>query len=188
MAVGARLGILAALRYRARTPCAQTDTMTLHWLWYVLAALLVIVGIVGSVLPALPGVPLVFIGLLLAAWADDFQHVGAWTLILLGALAVLAIAIDFIAGVLGAKKVGASRQAVIGAALGTLVGIFLGLPGIVFGPFVGALLGELLAGGTWRKAGGVGVGAWLGFVVGSLAKLGLCGVMLGIFAFAFALG
>lgn len=161
--------------------------MDAHWLWYVLAALLVIVGLIGSVLPALPGVPVVFIGLLLAAWADGFAHVGAFTLFLLAALAVAAIAIDFVAGVLGAKKVGASRHAVIGAALGTVIGLFFGIPGIIFGPFLGALLGELLAGGTLRKAGGVGVGAWLGFVVGSLAKLALCGIMLGVFAFTWSM-
>ena len=162
--------------------------MDWHWLWYAFAAALVVVGVIGSVLPALPGVPLVFIGLLLAAWADGFAHVGPWLLVLLGVLALIAIGIDFVAGVLGAKKVGASRYAVIGATLGTFAGLFLGIPGIVFGPFVGALLGELAAGGGLRKAGGVGVGAWIGFLVGSIAKLGICGVMLGIFAFAFAAG
>ena len=162
--------------------------MAWTWLWYVLAAVLVVVGIIGAVLPALPGVPLVFLGLLLAAWADGYAHVGIGWLTLLALLTVAAMAIDFAAGVLGAKKVGASRYAVVGAALGTLVGLFLGLPGIILGPFAGALLGELLAGGTLRKASGVGVGAWLGFVVGSLAKLAICGVMLGIFAFAFATG
>jgi uncharacterized protein YqgC (DUF456 family) len=160
--------------------------MDWHWVWYALAAALVIVGVIGSVLPALPGVPLVFVGLLLAAWADGFAHVGPWLLVLLGVLALIAIGVDFVAGVLGAKKVGASRYAVIGATLGTFAGLFLGIPGIVFGPFVGALLGELAAGGTLRKASGVGVGAWIGFLVGSVAKLGICGVMLGIFAFAFA--
>lgn len=162
--------------------------MAWHWLWYALAVLLVIAGLIGAVLPALPGVPLLFVGLLLAAWADGFARVGIGWLSLLALLTVAAMAIDFVAGVLGAKKVGASRQAVIGAALGTLAGLFLGLPGIILGPFAGALLGELLAGGTLRKAGGVGVGAWVGFVVGSLAKLAICGVMLGIFAFALATG
>jgi uncharacterized protein YqgC (DUF456 family) len=75
-----------------------------------------------------------------------------------------------------------------GATLGTLVGIFLGLPGLLLGPFVGALAGELVAGGTLRKATGVGVGAWLGFLVGAVAKLGLCFAMLGLFAFAFLVG
>jgi uncharacterized protein YqgC (DUF456 family) len=140
------------------------------------------------VLPALPGVPLVFAGMLLAAWADHFAHVGVFTLVVLGVLMLIALAVDFVAGVLGAKRVGASRYAVIGAALGTIAGIFFGLPGLLLGPFVGALLGELVAGGTLRKATGVGVGAWIGFLVGTAAKLGVCFAMLGIFAFAFLFG
>ena len=72
--------------------------------------------------------------------------------------------------------------------LGTVTGVFFGLPGLLLGPFVGALLGELAAGGGLRKATGVGVGAWLGFVVGTAAKLGLCFAMLGVFALAFAIG
>lgn len=157
-----------------------------HTLWYVLAAVMVLVGIVGSVLPALPGVPLVFGGLLLAAWAGDFRHVGAFTLSVLGALTVFALVVDFVAGVLGARRVGASRYAVIGAALGTLIGIFFGLPGLLLGPFAGALIGELAAGGTLHKATEVGIGAWIGFVAGTVVKLGVCFAMLGIFALAHA--
>jgi uncharacterized protein YqgC (DUF456 family) len=162
--------------------------MDTHTLWYILAALLIVVGIVGTVLPVLPGVALVFAGMLLAAWADGFQHVGTVTLVVLGILSALALAVDFIAGMLGAKRVGASRQAVIGAALGTLVGIFFGLPGLLLGPFVGALVGELVAGGSLRKATDVGVGAWVGFLVGVVLKLGVCFAMLGVFALAFVFG
>lgn len=161
------------------------QSLDLHTLWYVLAAVLIVVGFAGTILPALPGVPLVFMGMLLAAWAEGFRHVGTFTLIVLGVLTVLALVVDFVAGVLGAKRVGASRYAVVGAALGTFAGLFLGLPGLLLGPFAGALVGELAAGGTWRKATGVGVGAWLGFVVGAVLKLGVCFAMLGIFAVAF---
>lgn len=153
-------------------------------LWFVLAAILILVGIAGTVLPALPGVPLVFVGMLVAAWADDFTRVGAPTLVVLGILTALTVVIDVVASLLGAKKVGASRHALIGAAIGTVVGLFFGLPGLLLGPFVGALLGELLAGGTLRRATGVGVGTWLGFIFGTVVKIGLCFAMLGIFVFA----
>jgi uncharacterized protein YqgC (DUF456 family) len=162
--------------------------MTAHTLWYILAAILIAVGFVGTILPALPGVPLVFAGMFVAAWADGFQHVGVWTLIALGVMTLLAVAVDFLAGLAGAKRVGASRLALIGAAVGTLVGIFFGLPGLLLGPFLGALLGELFAGGTLRRATDVGVGAWIGFLVGTVLKLGVCFAMLGIFVLAFVVG
>ena len=162
--------------------------MPIEILWYVIAAILIVVGLVGTILPALPGVPMVFCGMLLAAWTDHFAHVGTFTLIVLGVLTVIAIVVDFVAGLLGAKRVGASRQAVIGAALGTLIGIFFGLPGLLLGPFAGALVGELAAGGGLRKATGVGVGTWLGFLLGAVLKLAVCFAMLGIFALAFLLG
>ena len=162
--------------------------MDLQLVWYALAAMLIVVGFVGTILPILPGVPIVFGGMLLAAWADGFAHVGTRTLVVLGLLTVLTLIVDFVAGILGAKKVGASRYAVIGAVLGTVIGIFFGLPGILLGPFFGALIGELVAGGTLRKATGIGVGAWLGFLVGAVLKLAICFAMLGIFAFAFMIG
>jgi uncharacterized protein YqgC (DUF456 family) len=159
--------------------------MDLHSLWYVLAAILIVIGFIGAVLPALPGTPLVFAGMLIAAWADGFRHVGLWTLVGLGVLTVIAIGVDFLAGLAGAKRVGASRLALIGAALGTLVGLFFGVVGLLLGPFVGALIGELFAGGTLQRATNVGVGAWIGFLIGTVLKLGVCFAMLGLFALAF---
>ncbi len=155
---------------------------------WVLAALMVIAGVAGSVLPALPGVGLVFGGLVVAAWADDFQRVGWITLTLLGVLTVASFAIDFAATALGAKRVGATRLAIFGAALGALAGLFLGIPGLILGPFVGAVIGEMLSHGEWRKATQAGIATWMGLLFGTLAKLALVFTMLGIFLFAYFIG
>jgi hypothetical protein len=159
--------------------------MSADTLWYLLAALLVLGGIAGSVLPALPGVTMVFAGLVLAAWADDFTRVGVFTLVLLGLLTIASFAIDFAATALGAKRVGATRLAVVGAALGTLAGLFLGIPGLILGPFVGAVAGELLSHGQVQQATRAGIATWVGLLFGTLAKLALVFTMLGVFAFAY---
>lgn len=151
---------------------------------YALGAALILVGLAGTILPALPGVPLVFAGMLVAAWAGDFSLIGWPTLTILGVLTVIAVIVDFIAGVLGAKRVGASGWALVGAAVGTVVGLFLGLFGLLLGPFVGAVLGELIAGSNLKRSTTVGIGAWLGFLFGTLAKIALCFTMLGVFVFA----
>lgn len=153
-------------------------------LWLLVVAL-VLAGLAGAVLPALPGVPLVFAGLWLAAWIDDYAKVGAVTLTVLGVLTVLALAVDFIATALGAKKVGASRSAIAGAAIGTVVGVFFGLPGLLIGPFAGAVLGELSARGDLEKATKVGVATWMGLLFGTLAKLALSLAMVGVFIFSY---
>jgi len=155
--------------------------------YFILAGLLIVAGIAGAILPAIPGVPLVFAGMLLAAWADHFQHLGVFTLSLLGLLGLVALLVDFVAGMLGAKRVGASTRALWGATLGTFAGLFFGIPGLLLGPFVGAVIGELSAGSAMHKATSVGVGTWLGLLFGTLAKLALCFTMLGIFLFAFIL-
>jgi uncharacterized protein len=155
-------------------------------LWIV-AILLVLAGIAGSVLPALPGVPLVFLGLLLGAWIDHFQKVGWFTLIVLGLLTLLSFAVDFLATSMGAKRVGASKWAVIGSALGTLAGLFFGIPGLILGPFLGAVAGELLARRGQRQAVRSGFGAWVGLLVGTAGKLALIFAMVGIFLTAYAL-
>lgn len=149
-------------------------------LW-VLVVVLVVVGIAGLVLPALPGGPLLFGGLLLAAWLEDFAYVGPWTLLMLGILAASTYAVDLAAGALGAKHFGATRAAVVGALIGAGVGIFFGLPGILLGPFCGALLGELLADRTLRQAGVAGAGASIGLLFGIAAKVALAFTMVAIF-------
>ncbi|HET7202929.1 MAG TPA: DUF456 family protein [Steroidobacteraceae bacterium] len=154
------------------------------WMW-LLAALLIVVGVAGTVLPALPGIPLVFAGLVVGAWADDFERVGWVTLSVLGLLALASLAIDFAATALGAKRVGASRKAIVGAAIGTLLGVFLGIPGLILGPFIGAVAGEMLSHGEWRRATSAGAGTWVGLLFGTLAKIALAFAMLGIFVFAF---
>jgi uncharacterized protein YqgC (DUF456 family) len=159
----------------------------LQTIWFILAAVLIIAGFAGAILPALPGVPLVFGGMLLAAWADHFQHVGVLTLTVLGVLCVIALLIDFVAGMLGAKRVGASPRALWGATLGTLVGLFFGIPGLLLGPFIGAIAGELTAGSKVDHATRVGIGTWLGLLFGTLAKVALCFTMLGIFLVAFVI-
>ena len=158
-------------------------------LYYVIAGLLIVVGLAGIVLPVLPGLPLVFAGMLLAAWTGGFAQIGIATLVALGLLTLLSMAVDFWAAAVGAKRVGASRMALAGALLGTGVGIFLGPVGLFVGPFLGALVGELLHG---RSLGGaqlgqatrVGIGAWLGIVLGIALKLMLAFAMLGLFAWA----
>ena len=158
-------------------------------LYYVLAALLVVVGIAGTILPALPGLPLVFAGMLLAAWAGNFQQVGVPMLVVLGLLTVFSLAVDFWATALGAKRVGASRLAIIGAMVGTFGGLFLGPLGLLMGPFAGAIGGELIHRRSLLKqdlghAARIGVGTWFGILFGSVLKLALAFTMLGLFALA----
>ena len=157
--------------------------------YYVIAGILILVGIAGVVLPAVPGLPLVFAGMLLAAWAGGFQQIGMTTLVILGVLTALSLGVDFWAAAMGARRVGASRLALIGAVIGTFAGLVLGPVGLFVGPFVGALGGELLHGRRLDAAGmgqatRVGFGTWLGIAMGIALKLMLALAMLGLFAWS----
>ena len=155
------------------------------FLLWAIAIVLVGVGLAGVVLPALPGTMLIFAGLLLAAWADGFARVGIGTIVVIGLIGAASYLIDFVAAGLGAQHLGASRRAVVGAGLGTLLGLPLGLPGLIFGPLVGAILGELSANRDWRRAGKVGMAAWIGFAVGTAVKIAMAISMVAIFLAAF---
>ena len=157
------------------------ETSLLLW---VLAIVLVVIGLAGLVLPAMPGTPILFGGLLLAAWADNFDYVGLGTLIILGVLALLIYVVEFAATAFGAKQFGASNRAIIGAAIGTLVGLIFGLLGVLIGPFLGAVLGELSAQRDLHAATRAGIGATIGLALGVAAKLTLAFSMLGIFVVA----
>ncbi len=152
-------------------------------MWIVSVAV-VLVGLAGTVLPVLPGTLLVWGGLLLGAWIDDFTRVSGWTMAFITFLAALAWALDFLAGLLGAKRAGASTLALAGAAIGTVAGIFMGLVGVLFMPLVGAAIGEYWAQRDQQRAAKVALATWLGLMVGLVAKVVLSFVMVGIFLVA----
>lgn len=149
-----------------------------------LAVVMVIVGLIGVVMPALPGHMLILAGLIVGAWANGFTRVGVWTLVVLGIIALASYGVDFVAVALGAKRLGASPRAMTGAALGTIAGLFFGLPGVIVGPFVGAVIGELTTNRDLAKAGKAGVAAWIGFAIGTAVKVALAFLMIGIFLVA----
>ncbi|MBP6596326.1 MAG: DUF456 domain-containing protein [Arenimonas sp.] len=151
---------------------------------YLVSGALIVIGLLGTVLPVLPGLPLMFAGMLLAAWAGQFQHIGAWTLTAMAVLVLLSIAVDVAASIVGAKRVGASNKALVGAGLGGFVGLFFGIPGLLAGPFLGAAAGEMAHGREWRAASKVGLGTWLGLALGAVLKVGLAFSMLAIFCLA----
>jgi hypothetical protein len=153
-------------------------------LLWILAASFVAIGMAGTILPVLPGPSLIFFGLVMGAWAEGFAHVGWMTIGILAILALLASAVDFLAGAFGAKKFGASNRAMIGAAIGAVIGIFFSIPGILIGPFAGAVIGELTVKQDFNAAGRAGFGAWLGLVMGMAAKVAIGFTMIGIFAIA----
>ncbi len=156
-------------------------------LLWILAGALVLIGLAGTILPALPGVPFVFGGLLVAAWLGDFQRIGWPTLTILAVLTAMAITVDLLASMLGARKVGASKLALVGATIGSIAGIFFGVVGIFIFPFIGAIIGELIARRELGQAAKAGLATWLGLLFGALAKLALALTMLGVFVIAYFL-
>jgi uncharacterized protein YqgC (DUF456 family) len=157
----------------------MSDTL----LW-ILSAALIVLGLAGTLLPALPGTAFVLAGIVLGAWIDDFTRVGWVPLSVITVMAIAAWVLDYVAGLVGARRAGASRQAVLGAAIGTVVGLFMGLVGVLFLPLVGAALGELLARRDSEAAVRVGIATWLGLMVGLLAKVVLAFMMIGVFLVA----
>ena len=139
-----------------------------------LALALMALGLAGTVLPAIPGVPLIFGGAALYAVLTGFSPVGVGHLVVYGALTLLAMALDVIANLLGARAFGATRWGVIGAAVGVVVGLLVGGPvGLLLGPLAGAVALEALSGQPLRQAFRAGIGALVGFVLGTAVDLAL---------------
>jgi hypothetical protein len=149
-------------------------------LWLI-SIVMVLVGLFGVVLPALPGHMLILAGLLVGAWADHFSRVGPWTLVAIAAIAIASYGVDFVAAALGTRHLGASPRAMAGAAIGTVLGLFAGLPGVILGPFIGAVAGELTANRDLARAGKAGLAAWIGFAIGTAVKVAMAFLMIAIF-------
>ncbi len=153
-------------------------------LLWMLSALFTVIGLCGLIVPVIPGPIILLTGLIMAAWAENFIFAGPVIITILTILALLAHALDFLAGAMGVKRFGASRKAAFGAAMGAVFGIFFGFIGMLAGPFIGAIIGELTVSKNIQTAGLAGIGAWLGMVVGATAKMAIGFSMVGIFIFA----
>jgi uncharacterized protein YqgC (DUF456 family) len=151
----------------------------------VLGAALLAAGVAGLFVPVLPGAALLVGGVVALAWAGDFGVVGWGTVAFAAGIGLLMTAVDWGASVLGAKAFGASRWAVVGSMVGLVVGLFLGLPGILLGPAVGALAFEYAKDPDFARAAKAGFGTLVGFVVGTVVKVALAFVLLGVVALRF---
>lgn len=156
----------------------MSDQSLIFW---VIGAICTVTGLSGLLLPVVPGAPILFLGLLFGAWAEDFQYIGVWTLLILAGMAGLTYVVEFADSILGVRKFGGSRRAMAGAVLGGVVGLFLGIPGILLGPFVGAVIGELSLQRSLDQASRAGFGTVVGLAIGVAGKLAIGIAMIGLF-------
>ncbi len=161
--------------------------MAIAALLWVLALGLIAAGMVGTIRPFLPGPILIFAGVLLAAWIDDFHKIGRWTIGFVGALLLLSFFADTITQALGAKRANASPLAVTGAAVGSFAGAFLGPVGLFALPLVGAMVGDFATNRSVLRAGKVGLLTALGTVAGTAARVAISFAMVGFFVAALLL-
>ncbi len=141
----------------------------MHTLIIIVVILLLLAGMAGTVVPFIPGIPLMFIGIAAYGWYDNFQTIDAQYLIVLACLTLLSVFMDYLSTMLGAKYFGSTKQGTWGALLGTVIGLFLFPPiGIIAGPFVGAIIGESMAGKDSRAALKVALGTVAGLFTGML--------------------
>jgi uncharacterized protein YqgC (DUF456 family) len=143
----------------------------------IIAGLLLLTGFIGAIVPILPGIPLSYLGIILLHLSSIVQFSSGF-LIILGVAVVVVQLLDFIIPVWGTKKTGGSKAGVRGSVIGLMVGFFMGPWGIITGPFIGALIGELLVGKTSQKAIKAAFGTFLGLLTGTILKLALAGIMI----------
>jgi len=141
-----------------------------------------LVGLAGSVVPGLPGTPLILVAAIGHRLYFGVHSANTLMLVILAVLMVVSVALDFLAGVLGAKKFGSTWRGALGAVIGGIAGLFFSLPGIIIGPFLGAMLFELMGGQDYDKAAKAGLGAMVGLFLGVVGKFAIGVMMIILFA------
>ena len=147
-----------------------------------LTLLVMLAGLIGSLLPVLPGTPLILIAAIGHRLYFGTASISNLVLGVLIALMVVSLVFDFLASMLGAKKFGATWRGMLGAVIGGIIGLFFSLPGIILGPFLGAMLFEMLGGQEFKRATRAGAGAAIGLLLGIVGKFSICVVMMILFA------
>jgi len=142
----------------------------MDYLLLAVAIMLMILGIAGCLLPILPGPPLAYLGLV-ALHFTRFADISRNMFIILGVIAVVVTVIDYVVPIWGTRQFGGSKYGMRGATVGLIIGLFLGPPGIIIGPFIGAFIGEIIFKDDIRYALKAGFGSLLGFLTGVGLKL-----------------
>ena len=153
------------------------------WILFAVCLLVMMVGVLGNMIPGIPGTPLILASGIAFRLLGGPDSVDNWVVVALVCLTLFALLLDYIAGMVGAKKLGATWKGVLGAVIGGIVGIFFNLPGIILGPIIGAVSFELLGGRKFNEAGKAGLGAFIGIVAGAFGKVICSLVMVGLFTF-----
>ncbi|SEU19881.1 DUF456 domain-containing protein [Paenibacillus sp. NFR01] len=141
-------------------------------LGWVLIIALFAVGLAGAVYPILPGALAIYLAFFVYGWFFSFDPFGAWFWIIQTLIVVVLFVADYVVGAWGVKKFGGSRASVIGSTIGIIFGPFV-IPafGLILGPFIGAFVGELIAGANPGKALKVSFGSLLGLFTSTVVKL-----------------
>jgi uncharacterized protein YqgC (DUF456 family) len=151
-------------------------------LWWLVAIVLMAVGLIGTVLPVVPGTVIILAAALIhQMMLGTEKSLGWWNITVLVLLMLLSYALEFAGGYFGAKRFGATKWGAYGAMLGAIIGLFFPFPGLIIGPIVGAIAGELLAGKRLVSAGRAGWGTLLGNLAGLIGKLTIGLVMVSWF-------
>jgi uncharacterized protein len=154
-------------------------------LWWLIAIVLMAVGLIGTLLPAVPGTTIILAAAIIhQIMLGTEKSLGWWNIAALVLLTLLSYALEFAGGYFGAKRFGATKWGAFGAMIGAIVGLFFPFPGLIVGPVVGAIAGELVAGKRLVSAGRAGWGTLLGNVAGMLGKLTIGLVMVSWFLVA----
>lgn len=149
----------------------------MEWFWIITGIVLVLIGFIGSLLPLIPGPPLAYVGLLLQQFREPSPFSTRFLLIWAG-IVVLTIILDYLIPIWGTKKFGGTKYGMWGCTLGFLLAFWMGPWGVVLGPFIGAFVGEMLAGQNSQQSLKAAIGSFVGFLLGSFAKLVACGMMM----------
>ena len=143
-------------------------------LWWLIAIVLMAVGLIGTVLPIVPGTTIILAAAVIhRVMLGPMKSIGWWSIGVLLLLTLVSYALDFAGGYFGARRFGATKWGVAGAIVGGIIGLFFAFPGLLIGPVVGAFAGEIISGKRLVKAGRAGWGTLLGSITGMIGKLAI---------------
>lgn len=147
-----------------------------------LALVVMLIGLIGSIMPGVPGSPLVLVAAIGHRLYFGAASISNTVIIVLVVLTVVSVGLDFLATALGAKKFGSTWRGALGAVIGGVIGLFFSLPGLILGPFLGALSFEMLGDKRFKEAAKAGAGAVVGLLLGVIGKFSICVIMIALFA------